>query len=121
MVTHTTHYQEALQQIRRILQALLALYQPDQESAQDWATLTVRDLQVKLDGVEMRLSSSARVTPALTGSLVQSFRHYLDGHWDDYREIPIPNPTKYSTREQLHKELAQVLHQVGQIHDQLDD
>lgn len=121
MVNPTTHYQEALRQIKRILNSLLALYQPDQESSQDWATLTVRDLQVKLEGVEMRLNSSAKVTPGLTGSLVQSFGHYLDGHWDDYRKIPVPNPTKYTIREQLHNELEQVLRQVGQIHDQLDD
>jgi hypothetical protein len=119
MVTATETYKALLREAKLLFDDLLALYLPDKRTEQDFATRTATDIEIKRSGIVERLASTEPVSTTLTATLIQSIGHYLDGHWDDYREIPTADPEKYTRRTQLHAALEAVVEKIAQLAVQL--
>ncbi|MBX0289478.1 hypothetical protein K3G63_03465 [Hymenobacter sp. HSC-4F20] len=115
MVNATEKYKALLQEATQLFDALLALYLPDKGAEQDFAARTVLDIQSKRTAMLERLARAEPVSTAMTATLIQVIGHYLDGHWDDYREIPTANPAKFARREQLHADLEALVNRVAQL------
>lgn len=87
--------------------------------ARDWADISVVDAKTQRNGLLERLATPRELTSTRTGTLVSAIGHYLDSHWADYQEVPVPNPEKRSRVEQLHAELEAIIKEVAPINNAL--
>lgn len=116
MVTATEKYKVLLQEAVQLFDALLELYLPDKRTEQDFAARTIIDIQGKRTGMVERLARPEPVSTAMTATLIQVIGHYLDSHWDDYREIPVADPAKFARRSELHASLEALVERIAQLH-----
>jgi hypothetical protein len=120
MVEYLPEYLRLLQRALAILDELLALYAPDQHTADDWAARTLRQTQQQRGSLAERLAQPpAPLTAEDTSTVTASLGHYLDGHWADYQQLPTADPAKRAQLLALHAALEAVLKDLAPIHNAL--
>lgn len=120
MVEYLPAYQRLLQRALAVLDALLALYAPDQRAEGDWAARSLLHTQQQRSSLAQRLAQPpAPLTAEDTSTVTVSLGHYLDSHWADYQQLPTPDPAKRAQLLALHAALEAVLQDLAPLHNAL--
>jgi hypothetical protein len=112
MVDYLPTYLALLQRGVTLCDTLAKVYEPD--IAQDWASRTLMQLGSLRMGLADRMIDPELVLEQ-TSSVTGMIDRYIDSHWADYREIPIPDLTKRARVLDLHEDLMAVINGVGAI------
>lgn len=115
MVDNVTLYKEILERAVRAYDGIIELYTPDIRNGNDFAARTVAQAISKRDGLLERLNDVSHLVDVFKSNYSLSIQFFIDEHWDDYREFPISDPTKFKRREALHAELLSVTKDIGQV------
>ena len=115
MVDYTSQYAPILERAVRIYTDLIELYAPDRAANSSFVDATINDASAARRGLLERLAKPDSLARTFTSNYFLSITHFLDNHWDDYREYPIADPEKFKQREELHKELKAVKNDIMRI------
>ena len=130
MVNYLEQYKRLLMRAVAAFDGLIALYTPDAQGGNVYATGCAKEAankrQATLEDIELPRRAISRTD---TSPFSVSMLHYLDSHWADYALYPpgnatgvgYPNynPQKHEQVKQLHAELQSVMSAVGDIDNAL--
>lgn len=119
MVDYTESYLSLVRRAADVFEALMNLYLPDAHAERDWANISMVDAKAQRNGLLERLASQRELTSARTGTLVYTIGHYLDSHYADYQEFPVPNALKREQLLHLHAELEAIIKEIAPINNAL--
>jgi len=121
MVDYLPQYLRLLQRALAVLDELLALYAPDQQTtAADWAARCLLHTQQQRSSLAQRLAQPpASLTAEDTSTVTVSLGHYLDSHWADYQQLPTADPAKRVQLLALHGALEAVIKDLAPLHNAL--
>ncbi len=130
MANYLNQYQSLLIRAVATFDGLIALYTPESQEGNSYATGCAKEAANKRQAILEDIALPRRaISRTDTSPFSASMLHYLDNHWADYALYPpgngtgigYPNynPEKHQEIERLHAELQAVMSAVGDIDNAL--
>ena len=119
MVEFSNQYAPVLERGIQAYDEIIKLYTPEKHSENDYAAHVISEAMNGKNSLLERLANKMYLERTFTSNYFLSIMHFLDSHWDDYREYPIPDSKKFKRREEIHKELNEVMNEIIRIHNKL--